>query len=59
MVKSALNKYQHNNRKLRTWTACTGSGYYDNDSSPEHSSCGGAGKERYKPDNEEILDERN
>lgn len=33
--------------KLRHCTACNGSGYYDNDGSPDCWSCDGTGKERY------------
>lgn len=33
-------------RKLVECTACSGSGYYDHDGSPECSSCEGTGKER-------------
>lgn len=33
--------------KLKTCTACSGSGYYDNDGSPDCGSCDGTGKERY------------
>lgn len=35
--------------KLRPCTACNGSGRYDNTGSPKCSSCEGAGKERYRP----------
>jgi DnaJ-class molecular chaperone len=38
--------------KLRPCTACNGSGYYDNTIRgriPKCGSCGGTGKERYKP----------
>lgn len=35
--------------KLRTCTACNGSGHYDAKGSPKCSSCKGTGKERYKP----------
>ena len=28
---------------------CNGSGYYDNQGSPSNGSCGGTGKEKYKP----------
>jgi DnaJ-class molecular chaperone len=36
--------------KLRTCTACSGSGYYDNDGSPKCWSCSGTGKERARPE---------
>lgn len=39
--------------KLRTCTACNGSGYYDSYESPYCSSCDGTGRERYK-DNENM-----
>jgi hypothetical protein len=35
--------------KLRTCSACGGSGVYDHIDSPNCSTCGGTGKERYKP----------
>ncbi len=35
--------------KLRTCTACNGSGRYDNNGSPRCGCCNGSGKERYKP----------
>lgn len=35
--------------KLVTCTACSGSGYYDNDGSPKCGSCNGTGKERKRP----------
>lgn len=35
--------------KLRPCTACAGSGYYDAKGSPKSGSCGGTGKERFKP----------
>jgi len=46
-------KYVHG-WKLRPCLACNGSGYYDNDGSPECSSCDGTGMERYKPESETI-----
>lgn len=36
--------------KLRTCTACAGSGYYDLHGSPRCGACDGTGKERYKPE---------
>jgi len=36
--------------KLRKCSACSGSGYYDNDGSPKCGACDGSGRERYKPD---------
>lgn len=35
--------------KLRTCTACSGSGYYDTYPSKKCGWCSGSGKERYKP----------
>ncbi|ALX94832.1 hypothetical protein AV650_15295 [Serratia fonticola] len=35
--------------KQRKCGACNGSGYYDNDGSPDCGICDGSGKERYKP----------
>lgn len=35
--------------KLRTCSACNGSGYYDVFGSPPCAGCNGTGKERYKP----------
>ena len=35
--------------KLRTCSACSGSGHYDHNGSPKCSACNGTGKERYKP----------
>jgi hypothetical protein len=35
--------------KLRTCSACGGSGRYDARNSPKCSSCGGSGRERFKP----------
>jgi len=34
--------------KLRSCTACNGSGHYDHNGSPPCGSCNGTGKERYK-----------
>lgn len=34
--------------KLRKCIACNGSGHYDSNGSPDCSSCGGTGKERYQ-----------
>ena len=39
--------------KKRLCVACNGSGRYDSNGSPKCSSCGGSGKERYKPTNQE------
>ena len=36
--------------KQRDCSACSGSGYYDHNGSPECEACGGSGKETYKPD---------
>lgn len=41
--------------KLRPCGACNGSGYYDNDGSPECGACGGTGKESYKSEIKEIT----
>jgi len=35
--------------KEQDCTACNGSGYYDNNGSPECGACDGTGKETYKP----------
>lgn len=43
------NKYVYG-WKLRKCTACSGSGYYDHDGSPECGICDGSGKQRYKPE---------
>jgi hypothetical protein len=34
--------------RLRPCSACSGSGYYDNDGSPPCGACDGTGKERYQ-----------
>jgi len=34
--------------RLRTCTACSGSGKYDHNNSPDCQGCGGTGKERYQ-----------
>ena len=38
-------KYKYKN-KLKTCTACNGSGYYDHNGSPPCGACDGTGKER-------------
>lgn len=44
----------------RNCTACSGSGYYDNNGSPKCSSCDGTGKEKFKgPKWEKGLFEKN
>jgi len=43
---SRYMKEQHG-WKLRTCSACSGSGYYDHNGSPKCSCCNGTGKERY------------
>ena len=42
-------KYVHK-WKLRTCSACNGSGYYDSYKAPKCGACDGIGKERYKAD---------
>lgn len=41
-------KYVHG-WKEQSCIACNGSGYYDHSGSPKCGSCGGTGKEKYKP----------
>lgn len=42
--------------KLRTCSACSGSGRYDSHRSPKCSACNGTGKERYKDKDSEEKD---
>lgn len=51
--KSQYEKYKFG-WKLRNCIACNGSGYYDDNGSPECSSCDGTGKERYKPQQDAL-----
>lgn len=41
--------------KLRTCSACNGTGRYDNTGSPRCGACGGSGRETYEGEKREIL----
>lgn len=46
-------KYQYG-WKLRTCTACSGSGFYDSFNSPKCGCCNGTGKERYRDETVKV-----
>ena len=55
--KNARRKHYKENVEgwhLVTCTACSGSGYYDNNGSPKCWCCGGTGKMRVPPDKKEV-----